>query len=203
MSFQNRKDAAEALYNELDDDFETGKVVALPNDSVLMGRYLADSLQTSFDMVAVEPVKSPETGELLGAVTHGGIMYLNDSSAHQKFSPAFMECERIRLMIEARRFLKLFHLETAPEFDVSSATLIDDGTSDISSIMAGCKHLRRSGVEDITVAVPFISKEDFDELKESADYIHFLFREEDVDCTEFYSSKRGLSEEQFRRCIQG
>lgn len=198
MKFQDRQDAAQKLYSRIN-QIETGKVAALPNDSVLIARFLADRLNVPFDMIAVEHVKSPDTGEIIGAVTHQGVMHLDDSQ--HAFSPAFMEWERIRLMVEARRFRRLFHVEEQQD-SPSSAVLVDDGTSDLAGLLASCKHLYRSGVEEVVVALPSASEQICHRLGEAADRVEVLLRDE-KECSKIYESDCRLSEEQFRRCVQG
>lgn len=201
MKFQDRRDAAQKLYSRLE-EIETGKIAALPNDSVLIARYIANQLNVPLDMIAVEHLKSPKTGEKAGAVTHSGVMHLDDS-ADYGFSPALVEWERIRLMIEAKRFRRLFHVEKTFEEDPYSALLVDDGTSDVNGLLAACKHLYRSGVEEVIVALPFVLEEDYQELIEVADRVEVVFRDENLNTSEVYDSVGRLSEEQFRRCVQG
>lgn len=200
MKFQDRQDAAQKLHSRLK-KIETGKVAALPNDSVLIARFLADRLNVPFDMISVEHLKSRETGEIMGAVTHQGVMHLDDSQSHSS-SPEFMEWERIRLMIEARRFRRLFHVEEQQSETPHSAVLVDDGTSDITGLVAACKHLYRSGVNEVIVALPAASENFCREIGEEADSVEVLSRLE-TGFSDLYESGRRLSEEQFRRCVQG
>jgi putative phosphoribosyl transferase len=156
--FQDRTHAGEILVRMLmDDDKQTGIILAVPAGGVPVGVVMAEKTGLDFDVAVVSKITLPWNTEAgYGAVAFDGTVKLNKDLVRR----VNLTDEQVKIGIEktkakvARRVKKLRGRQPFPDLGNRCAILVDDGLASGFTMRVAITALRSAGACRIVVAVP-------------------------------------------------
>jgi predicted phosphoribosyltransferase len=158
--FKDRREAGETLARMLAPRF--GKIpraitLAIPAGGVPVGLSISRKLESDFDLLIVRKIQMPGNTESgIGAVTHEGSVFLNESLlARLDLPPDQIERQTAKVVAELERRNRLFR-DSAPAADVGGKTviLVDDGLASGYTMLAAVFSVRKAGAGRVIIAVP-------------------------------------------------
>ena len=156
--FQDRTHAGEILVRMLmDDDKQTGIILAVPAGGVPVGVVMAEKTGLDFDVAVVSKITLPWNTEAgYGAVAFDGTVKLNKDLVRR----VNLTDEQVKMGIEktkakvVRRVKKLRGRQLFPDLGNRCAILVDDGLASGFTMRVAITALRSAGAGRIVVAVP-------------------------------------------------
>lgn len=174
MQFENRVDAGKQLAKELIiPNPENAVVLALPRGGVPLGIILADTIGCPFDVILTKKIVHPLHSEFaIGALTENGELLLN-SDVQVEDDWIKQETERVKQENGRRRKLYGPHI-TKQDLNGKDIIIVDDGIATGMTMFAAIKGVKAEQPHSITVAVPIIPEDTYQELKEQVDTVSFV-----------------------------
>lgn len=173
MQFTDRLDAAKQLSERLESASQNDPIVlALPRGGVPLGMEIARTYKLALDVILSKKIGHPLYPEFaIGAVAEDGEPIVH---AYQKKQVdqewLTQEIERIRQQINDRR---KSYGKVSKKIDLRnrSVILVDDGIATGMTMKAAIEAVRQQKAAHITVAVPIIPKDTYNELLKLADEV--------------------------------
>ena len=169
--FQNRREAGQALAQELSDyaDRDDVVILGLPRGGVPVAYEVAEALGAPLDVFVVRKLGVPRNPELaMGAIASGDVRVTNDDVLRM----SGVSDEQIERVVEEER-QKLKDREeiyrgARPRVDLKGKTvlLIDDGLATGATMRAAVRALHEHNPETIIVAVPTAPPETCSEFED-------------------------------------
>lgn len=176
--FLNRKEAGEALAEELKDrGVESDLILAIPRGGLPLGGEVAAALNVPLDVVVARKIGAPNNPELaIGAVASNGSHWLNEEIIERLgIEDSFVEKGIEAEAENAREKLEFMRKDSKePEIEGKKIVVVDDGIATGATMLACLRQLRDSGAEEITVAAPVGSQDTEQKLQSEADNIVVL-----------------------------
>jgi putative phosphoribosyl transferase len=198
--FRDRAEAGRELGERLAETYAGRQdmlVLALPRGGVVVGREVADRLDTPLDVLVVRKLGFPGQSELaMGAIASGGVRVLNEALLDQAgVSQALVDDVVARERIELERREVLYRGDrAAPDVTGKTVLVVDDGLATGSTMLAAVQALRSLRAGRTVVAVPTAPRQTCVALEDVADEVVCL-RQPDP----FYAV--GLSYEDFAEVL--
>ena len=198
--FRDRAEAGRELGERLAETYAGRQdmlVLALPRGGVVVGREVADRLDTPLDVLVVRKLGFPGQSELaMGAIASGGVRVLNEALLDQAgVSQALVDDVVARERIELERREALYRGDrAAPDVTGKTVLVVDDGLATGSTMLAAVQALRSLRAGRTVVAVPTAPRQTYEALEDVADEVVCL-RQPDP----FYAV--GLSYEDFAEVL--
>jgi len=198
--FRDRAEAGRELGERLAETYAGRQdmlVLALPRGGVVVGREVADRLDTPLDVLVVRKLGFPGQSELaMGAIASGGVRVLNEALLDQAgVSQALVDDVVARERIELERREVLYRGDrAAPDVTGKTVLVVDDGLATGSTMLAAAQALRSLRAGRTVVAVPTAPRQTCVALEDVADEVVCL-RQPDP----FYAV--GLSYEDFAEVL--
>jgi predicted phosphoribosyltransferase len=174
--FRDRPHAGEILAGMLTATAPDAAVVlAVPAGGVPVGREVAQRLNLPLDLLVVSKITLPwDTEAGYGAVAFDGTVRINEALVHRlRLSRKEVEqgISRTREKVGRRQVL-LRGGRPLPELKGRPAIVVDDGLASGYTLSVGVEALRKSGVEQVVVAVPTGHLDSVERLAREADVIY-------------------------------
>lgn len=205
MIVQDRKEAGRKLASKIQqNDLSIDCVYAVTSGGAVVGREMAEQLESEIQLIAVENMTAPsEPDKIIGAVTHDGTLTLKDSLLRKtNISSEYISQARISLMREALKFYRLYSGKSDESVSGKTVAVVDDGSMDYSGIIASVGHLKKRGAGKVFVVSPFLGAEAFEKIEGIADAVLVLEkRATDVPLAEIYRSLEWVSEKDLKHCV--
>lgn len=205
MIAQDRREAGRKLASKIQqNNLPVDCVYAVASGGAVVGREIAEQLESEIRLIAVENMTSPsEPEKVIGSVTHDGTLALKDSLLRKtNISSEYISQARISLMREALKFYRLYSGKSEDSISGKSVAVVDDGSMDYSGLIASVGHLKKRGAGKVFVVAPFLGAEAFEKIEEIADAVLVLEkRATDVSLSEIYRTLEWVSEKDLKRCV--
>ncbi|MCL5438875.1 MAG: phosphoribosyltransferase [Patescibacteria group bacterium] len=174
--FENREEAARLLLRKLEKfiGFKNLLILAIPRGGVAIGKIVADTLTLPLDILVIKKIGVPGNPELaIGAVGPSNTVYwdesiiksLNLDKGDLKILKLQKEKEQAHKEIEFRSSRKALEIKN------KIIILVDDGVATGATVLCAQKYLKKSKAKKITLAVPVIAKNTYQEIKRYFDEI--------------------------------
>lgn len=173
MRFTDRLDAARQLSAKLESFSEDNPVVlALPKGGVPLGLEIARTHQLPMDVILSKKIGHPLYPEFaVGALAEDGEPLVHAYQKKQLDKEWLaQEIDRIRQQIADRRQSYGKVLEKQ-DLSNCSVILVDDGIATGMTMKAAIKSVREQGAASVTVAVPIIPRDTYQELLKLANQV--------------------------------
>lgn len=171
--FKNRADAGKQLAEELV-GYKAKKpvVLSIPRGGVIPGKYIADHLDSDFDVMLTHKLGAPGNPELaIGGVMENGRHFINKRVASYAMADEnYIEREKKRQLQNLQLKVKLFR-KYLPKLDLRDRIVIitDDGLATGATMKAGLWAAREEGASELVCAVPIAPDDAVDMVSEVAD----------------------------------
>ena len=154
LPFADRADAGRRLARELETERDPRTVVVgLPRGGVVVAAEVARALGAPLEVVAVRKVGHPRQPELaIGAVTHGGGLYLRDSEGLPERDVAAAVARASERAAELEQALRAGRPE--PDLNGRIAVIVDDGLATGATMVAALRWARAQGAARVVAAFP-------------------------------------------------
>ncbi len=184
MMFENRKDAGQALAQELIDYHNDKKaiILGLPRGGVVVAEQVAHFLRIPLDVILLRKLPYPPQPELaIGAVAEQGAVWINEEFRDAvRDDPDWLQ-EIIRQqqsLIQQRAALYRSHRH-ARNLQGKTVILVDDGIATGATMKVAVMAARSAGAIKVIVAVPVAAPSSVRELQAQADAVLCLDAPED------------------------
>lgn len=174
MIFRDRQEAARLLAEKL--SFLKGKenllVLAIPRGGVVVGSGVAKALGAPLDVYITRKIGAPYNPELaIGAIASDGTLILDRSLASRLgVSEEYIKAQSAREREEiARRMRRYRGNQPSPDLEGKRVILVDDGVATGATIEATIDALRKSGLEELILAIPVGPRDTIERLKKKVD----------------------------------
>lgn len=181
LIFKDRKQAGKLLAQNLFSyKLEDPLVVALPRGGVIVADPIAKKLNAKLDILMAKKIGAPQNPELaLGAVTsHGDFVvspFTDLELGEKKWE--FLQKQIVYLVdLCKEREKKYIGRELIQEdlYKNKSVILVDDGTATGMTALAAIKTIKKQDPKYLILAIPVISSQAYEEIKENVDKIEAL-----------------------------
>ena len=179
MPFRDRFTAGKLLAEKLP-ELNNPFVLAIPRGGVQVGAAMANVLNCELDVIVARKLGAPGNSELaIGAVTAKDNPYLDDALISElNVSKSYIENVVAVERAEAERRENLYRRGRPPlKIDRKDIILVDDGLATGATAMAAVLQLKNTN-NRVILAVPVISKEAEEKLKEEVGEIIYLEKPE-------------------------
>jgi predicted phosphoribosyltransferase len=174
--FYDRYEAGRVLARELrqyDQDPHV-QVLGLPRGGVPVAFEISKALRVPLDVLIVRKLGVPGQEELaMGAISSGGVVFLNDSIV-KSFQLPTLEIEEViereKKELERRERLYRGHA-SSPLIRGKTVILVDDGIATGATLRAAMMMLRKQQPAHLVVAVPVASFSSYEEMVRLADEV--------------------------------
>ncbi len=173
--FENRLQAGILLAKKLPRVVKDKNIIilALARGGVVVGKVIAQLLNSKLDVLVIRKIGSPLNPELaIGAVAPRNTVYWNKELVRELgISSAF--AQELRRGKEKERKEKELLLRGKKPFEILGKTviLVDDGVATGASVLAARKFLSKENPKSVILAVPVIAKDTMIDLKKEFDSI--------------------------------
>lgn len=154
LPFADRADAGRRLARELESERDPRTVVVgLPRGGVVVAAEVARALAAPLEVVSVRKVGHPGQPEFaIGAVTHGGGLYLRSSEGLPEREVAAAVERASQRAAELDQALR----QGRPELDLRGCTavIVDDGLATGATMIASLRWARAKGAARVVAAFP-------------------------------------------------
>lgn len=179
-------------------------VLAIPRGGVVIGHEISKILQLPLFPLITKKISAPENPELaIGAVSATGSWFLDSEMVKRlDVSKEYLEKEINDKIHEAKRREKVYLPSRSLDFSNKEVIIVDDGIATGATIEAAIKSVKEGGAKKITVAVPVISRETAEELKDQIDELVALQIPKTFSAVgEFYKHFSQTSDEEVLRLL--
>ncbi len=161
-------------------------VLGIPRGGVVVGKELAEVLNSPLDVIITKKIGAPGNPELaIGAVgpfdgersrTAQGEPVINEELATQAGADEkYLKAQISKLKVEIKKREKEFRSGKAPLNLKDKVVIItDDGVATGATMMAAIELARQQNPKKIIVAVPVIAKDSLDKIEKLADEVVYL-----------------------------
>ena len=152
--FADRADAGRRLARELQSERDPRTVVVgLPRGGVAVAAEVAHALDAPLEVVAVRKVGHPRQPEFaIGAVTHGGRLYLRSSEGLSEREVAAAVARASERAAELDQTLR--RGRPGPDLRGRIAVVVDDGLATGATMIAALRWARAEGAARVVAAFP-------------------------------------------------
>ncbi len=174
-------------------------VLAIPRGGIVVGHEISIALHLPLFPLITKKMGAPGNPELaIGAVSATGSWFLDSNMIKRlSVSKEYLEKEIAAKVQEARRREEAYTQGRKVSFSNKDVIIVDDGVATGATMGAAIKSARDGGARKIAVAVPVVSKEVADELKNQADELVSLNTPEVFYAVgEFYESFPQVSDQE-------
>lgn len=174
--FKDRIDAANQLADAMKElSFDDPIVVALPRGGVPMGHVIAQAMKTPLKIVVPRKIGHPTNEEYaIGALVEEGEPIWNERE-RALVDKDWLEAEIKKEQKEAQRRRRLYGLGKERErLKGKDIILVDDGIATGLTIKAAIATLKNDQPATITLAIPVVPKDIFEELQKTVDRIVYI-----------------------------
>lgn len=177
--FESREDAAIKLSIKL---LKTVKnknvvVVALTRGGVVLGRIIANYLNSPLDIVVVKKIGAPDNSELAIGVVGPKKTVIWNNAILSSLNLDKKEKDKLRKIKDKEREAQeeLFNKgRKLPKLSNKSIILVDDGVATGATVLCAQKYLKKEKVRQITLAVPVIAEDTLRDINEYFDMVIYL-----------------------------
>ena len=178
LIFKNRAEAGKQLAVKLSNlKLADPVVVSLPRGGVSVARPVADVLHSRLDIIVSKKIGAPNNPELaIGAVTSLGdyvvspfsqeIFYETTSQRESKWD--YLQKQIVYLINDCREREKKYRegveRNIEPSYKDKDVIIVDDGTATGMTAMAAIKSIKKQEPKSITLAIPVISSQAYEEI---------------------------------------
>lgn len=178
LIFKNRIEAGKQLALKLSDlKLVNPVVVSLPRGGVSVAKPIADALHSEHEVMVSKKIGAPNNPELaIGAVTSLGdyvvspvsqeIFYETTSQRESKWD--YLQKQIVYLINDCREREKKYRegikRNIEPSYKDKDVIIVDDGTATGMTAMAAIKSIKKQEPKSITLAIPVISSQAFEEI---------------------------------------
>lgn len=180
LIFKNRTEAGKQLAAKLLNlKLDNSVVIALPRGGVAVARPIADVLNVKLDIIVSKKIGAPNNPELaIGAVTSLGD-YVISSFSQDIFSETlskketkwdYLQKQIVYLINDSREREKKYKQDSkrnilfTGSYKDMNVILVDDGTATGMTALAALKSIKKQEPKSITLAIPVISSQAYDEI---------------------------------------
>ncbi|MDO8658088.1 MAG: phosphoribosyltransferase family protein [Candidatus Levybacteria bacterium] len=179
MVFKNREEASRLLSSKLN-DFKKNKdllIIAIPRGGVVLGKIISKSLKASLDIIVIKKIGAPQNPELaIGAIGQERTIYW-DRNLCERLNISKTQMKDLKNRegeVRSRRESILREERILPEIKNKTVILVDDGVATGATVICAQKYLKKKKAKKIILAVPVISKETLENIKQYFDRVIFL-----------------------------
>ena len=182
LIFKNRAEAGEMLAEKLIEyKLKNPVVIALPRGGVPVAKPIAEKLNAKLDIIVSKKVGAPDNPELaIGAVTsHGDYVispYFDMGLGDKKWD--YLQKQIVYLINDCKekenKYLQCRDAPLGRLYEGTNIIIVDDGTATGMTAQAAIKSIKKQNPESITLAIPVISNEAYEEIKEAVNNIETL-----------------------------
>ncbi len=177
--FESREDAALKLSIKLLKIVKNKNVVvvSLAKGGVILGRIIANYLNSPLDIVAVKKIGAPDNSELaIGVVGPKNTVVwnndiLNSLNLNKKERDELKKIKENERRAQDAIFNKRRLL---PKLFKKTIILVDDGVATGATVLCARKYLRKEKVNQVILAVPVIAADTLKDIKKYFDIVIFL-----------------------------
>ena len=188
LVFKNRTDAGQKLAEKLLDYKLTDPIiVALPRGGVSVAKPIAEKLNAKLDIMVSKKIGAPNNPELaIGAVTsHGDYVIapyaqeaIYELPLQSENVSNYIQKQIVNLVNDCKEREKIYFscrdgFETHP-YEGKNVILVDDGTATGMTALAAIKSIKKQKPIFLILAIPVISYQAFDEIKDQVNKIETL-----------------------------
>ena len=180
LVFKDRTDAGKQLAkNLLSYNLKSPVVVALPRGGVAVAKPISNLLGSKLDIIVSKKIGAPNNPELaIGAVTSHGDYVISSYSDYELGEEKwnFLQDQIVCLIKDCCEREKKYHngnLRTS-SFENQNIILVDDGTATGMTALAAIKSIRKQNPSYIVLAIPVISSQAYDEIKNQVNKVETL-----------------------------
>jgi len=185
LIFKNREEAGKQLAEKLlPYNFDNPIVIALPRGGVSVAKPIADKLDAKLSIIVSKKIGAPGNPELaIGAVTSHGD-YVISSYSDELFDSRlfdtkkkweYLQSQIVYLVNESHEREKKYGLDSFDQpYKGKNIILVDDGTATGMTAQAAIKSIKKKEPASIVLAIPVISFQAYDEIKDQIEKIEAL-----------------------------
>jgi len=167
VKFKDRIHAGKELAEEIQVlEPSNSLVLALPRGGVPLGKVLAEKYDLPFNVLLSKKIGHPSHAAFaIGAIAEGG-----DPLFNQGMTAESSHVQKVEEEIKRRR--QLYNQVSEPaSLEDKNLIIVDDGVATGMTLFAAIEAAKKENPKSITVAVPVIPKETYQELAEMVDSI--------------------------------
>ena len=186
LIFKNRTDAANQLTQKLlSYKFQSPVVIGLPRGGVAVAKPISEKLGGSLDIIVSKKIGAPNNPELaIGAVTsHCDYVIapyaqeaIHEFPLQDNNGWDYLQTQIVDLIKDCQEREKNYcrgRFETCL-YKGQNVILVDDGTATGMTALAAIKSIKKQNPAFLILAIPVISSQAYDELKDKVDKIEAL-----------------------------
>lgn len=177
--FQNREDAGRKLAIKIKKTISSNGylVLGIVRGGVVLGKIIADALNTSLNALVIRKIGAPYNRELaIGAVGIKNIVYWDDDLINRLSIDNKYRQQAVKQKAkEVENLEKIFSINKKElDFRDKQVLLVDDGVATGTTVLCAHKILKMQMPKQLILATPVISKESFEYIKKHFDKIIVL-----------------------------
>ena len=211
LIFKNRTQAGETLAEKLVEyKLENPFIIALPRGGVPVAKPIAERLNAKLDIIVSKKIGAPNNPELaIGAVTsHGDYIispYYDMELRDKKWD--YLQKQIVYMINDCRekeqKYISCKGVPVGrPKYENANIIIVDDGTATGMTALAAIKSIKKQNPKSITLAIPVISNEAYEEIEEMIDKIETLkIPKEFIAVGVHYQDFHSVSDEEIRDVI--
>lgn len=209
--FKDRADAGRKLAQKLRDEVSSealsdSLLLAIPRGGIVVGSEIAKAFKIPMDSLVIKKIPAPENEELaIGAVADGGTIVWEEELVKRLGVTNEYKEEIVKKKISELEQKKDFFRGEKELLDIRGKTviLVDDGVATGATIKAGIAVVRSFRPGEIIVAVPVISQDILEEIKQRAEEVIYLeVPEMFFSVAQSYESFEQLTDEQIKKYLK-
>lgn len=200
--FENREDAARKLALKIKRALEEKdyQVVGIVRGGIILGKIIADLLNTSLQALVIRKIGSPNNRELaIGAVGMKKIVYWDEDLIKRlKIRNSYRLSALREKTREVERLEKMFFLNRKGlSFRDKRVILVDDGVATGTTVLCAENFLKKQRPKQLILATPLISKESYNNIRKYFDNIITLEKPANFSAVgQFYNDFPQVSDEE-------
>lgn len=183
MIFKDRAQAGLLLAKKLKSfKDKNALVLGIPRGGAVVAKAVAKSLRLPLDIIVIKKIGAPFSPELaIGALGPQDTIYWDENLCQRLGINNRIKNQELRIKEKERKEReKILHGWKRPiSLRNKTVILVDDGVATGATVLTACKYLKTQKIKSLILAVPVISKETLDNIKQYFDNVVVLSIEED------------------------